>query len=66
MEKVVRIYNSFEESETAHYARLAAMTIPERINEFEILQKRFFGKQWSDKPIVKQATIETLKWSSQP
>ena len=65
MEKVVRIYNSFEESETAHYARLAAMTISERINEFEILQKRFFGEQWSSRPIAKQVTVESLKWSNQ-
>jgi hypothetical protein len=63
MEKVVRIYNSFQEEEIAHYARLSAMTIPERINEFEILQKRFFGEQWSNRPIVKQASVELLKWS---
>lgn len=63
MEKVVKIYASFQEKEIAHYARLSAMTITERINEFEILQKRFFGEQWSNTPIVKQASVELLKWS---
>ena len=62
MEKIVRIYNSFQAEATAHYARLSAMTVTERIKEFEILQKRCFGEQWGNTPIKKQVSIELLKW----
>ena len=60
MEKVVRIYNSFEEQEKADIARRNAMSIKERLNEFAVIQERVWGKAWTDTPIVRKVTFEYL------
>lgn len=62
MEKVVRIYNSFEEQEKAETEFRSKQTIAERLKEFGILQKRVFGDQWGDSPIKKTVKLEKLDW----
>ena len=53
MEKRVKIYHSFEEENEAEYRRRAQMTPEERMQEFAILQERQWGKDWTERPMVK-------------
>lgn len=62
MEKRVRIYHSFEEENEAEYRRRAQMTPDERMREFAVLQERQWGKDWTEKPMVKVATWEWVDW----
>ena len=65
MEKIVKIYTSFEEQENADIARRSAMTIQERLDEFAIIQQRVWGKAWTDEPIMKKVSFEFLDWNIQ-
>jgi hypothetical protein len=65
MKKVVRIFNSFEEEETAERERRAAMTMVERLEEFAVIQTRIWGKSWTDTPISKKVVWEDLPWCEQ-
>ena len=65
MEKVVRVYTSFEEQEKAEIDRRSAMSIQERLNEFAIIQQRAWGKAWTDDPIRKKVSFEFLDWDIQ-
>ena len=60
MEKVVRIYNSFEEQEKAEIARRNAMSVQERFHEFAVIQERVWGEAWTETPIVRKVTFEYL------
>lgn len=58
----VRCFQSFEEENKAEYRRRQEMTPEQRMKEFEALQERRWGKDWTQKPMQKIATWETLDW----
>lgn len=62
MEKVVRIYNSFEEAEKDNARQISKMSIQERLDAFGELQAKVFGKEWTETPIKKIVSIEKVSW----
>jgi hypothetical protein len=58
----IAIFSSFEEENSAEYARFRRMTPNQRLDEFAILQARAFGPNWTKKPIKKIASFEKVKW----
>ncbi len=62
MEKVVRIYNSFEEADKDNARQISKMSIQERLDAFGELQSRVFGKKWTETPIKKVVSIEKVNW----
>jgi hypothetical protein len=56
----IEVFHSFEEENSAEYARRAAMTPEQRFAEFSALQEREWGQNWWSKPIVKIATWEKV------
>ncbi len=58
----ISVFNSFEEENDAEYRRLAAMSHEECLEEFEILQERVWGEEWTKKPMKKILTYEKIKW----
>ena len=64
MEKVVKIYNSFQAAETANSSRLSLMSIEDRLKEFAVIQQRAWGKRWTETAIVKKITFEDVQWEN--
>ena len=60
--KQIRIFSSFEEENRAEHQHRANMTPKERCREFEILQQRRWGADWTTKPMVKIASYEKVNW----
>jgi hypothetical protein len=58
----VQVFNSFEEENDAEYSRRASMTPGQRMQEFEVLQERAFGKAWGSEKIKKKVSYELLNW----
>jgi hypothetical protein len=61
-EKLIRIYQSFEDENQAECKRRAQMTPQERCREFSVIQARVWGERWQLKPIKREATWEILDW----
>jgi hypothetical protein len=53
-------FSSFDEENQYEYERRRNMTVREKLQEFEVLQKRRWGSDWTTKPMVKKVTIEKL------
>ena len=64
MEKVVKIYDSFQAAEAANSSRLSRMSIEDRLKEFAIIQQRVWGKLWTETAIVKKITFEDIQWEN--
>ncbi len=62
MEKVVRIFNSFDEADKDNAKRMAEMSISERLDMFGELQARVFGEKWTNNPIKKVISFEKVDW----
>jgi len=58
----VQIFDSFESENKAEYARRAAMSHEERMNEFSALQDRAFGPDWHKQKIEHCVSYEILDW----
>ena len=61
-EKRVKLFSSFAEENAAEHKRKAAMTPEECWHELALLQKRRWGENWTNDPIVKKASFEKLDW----
>lgn len=59
---VFRLFASFEEENNAEHERLASLTPLQRWQEFAVLQRRAFGDAWTEEPMVKAASVETVDW----
>lgn len=62
-ERVVKIYESFDDEEQAEQQRRSGMSISERLHEFSILQERAWGRRWTNTSITKQVAFEKLDWA---
>ena len=62
MEKVVKIYNSFQDESESEAKRISNMTIDERFAEFGALQERVWGTKWTQAKLVKNVTYERVSW----
>ena len=58
----IEVFNSFEEENDAEYKRLAVMSHEECLEEFEILQERVWGEDWTKKPMKKILSYEKINW----
>jgi len=58
----VEVFHSFEDENRADTRRRAGMSYAERLREFEVLQQRAWGENWTSKPMKKVATWEILDW----
>lgn len=58
--KKVKFFSSFEEENKQEYERRKNMSYEERCREFEILQERRWGAEWTSQPIEKKVTFEKL------
>ena len=59
---VFRVFTSFDEENEHDHERLASLTPIQRWQEFAVLQRRAFGDTWTEEPMVKTATYETVDW----
>lgn len=53
--KEIRIYNSFEDSESAQFEYWAGLSPEQRLNEFWSLMSRFYEfkkPNWKEEPII--------------
>ena len=58
----VQFFDSFESENQAEYARRAAMTPAQRMEEFSVLQDRVFGTGWHKQKIEHCVSYEILDW----
>lgn len=55
-------FSSFEKENREEHRRLAMLTPEQRLDEFAILQERVWGKDWTEKRIIKLVRIEKVTW----
>jgi len=63
MQKIVRIYNSFEEADKDEAKRRSEMSVEERLAVFAAIQERVWGERWTDAKLERVVSIEKLEWT---
>lgn len=58
----IKRFSSFEEENLEEHHRLFEMTPEQRLEEFEVLQERAWGKKWTKEKIKKIVRIEKVPW----
>ena len=59
----ITVFDSLQEENQVEYKRRADMTPEDRLKEFEILQERVWGPQWTSQSMIKKLRIEKINWS---
>lgn len=58
----VQIFSSLEEEAKAEYQRRNDQSPQERIQEFSVLQERFWGENWTSRKIDPVVSFEKVTW----
>lgn len=56
----VSTFSSFNEENTQEYKRRKELSLQEKMDEFDVLQKRQWGADWANTPIIKKVTFEKI------